>query len=224
MIISVKKSPNTLSKQKPLTLNGQTLQQVNTYKYLGVLISSDLKWSPHIAHVSLKARRILGALYHGCYSCHLNLSTAILLYKSMVRPHLEYSCHIWSPHTTRDIQALESVQNFALRVITKHWTHSYEELLSLTTLPTLEKGLYLRLQFLYKIVKILFFPHGLVTFRGPTRHNRRSSHPVPLEQPFARTNRLFLPFTPNTISSLHLDRVSAPNILSFKKELSLHLF
>ena len=157
MIISVKKSPNTLSKQKPLTLNGQTLQQVNTYKYLGVLISSDLKWSPHIAHVSLKARRILGALYHGCYSCHLNLSTAILLYKSMVRPHLEYSCHIWSPHTTRDIQALESVQNFALRVITKHWTHSYEELLSLTTLPTLEKGLYLRLQFYTRLSKFCFF-------------------------------------------------------------------
>ena len=87
------------------------IQQVNTYKYLGVLISSDLKWSPHIAHVSLKARRILGALYHGCYSCHLNLSTAILLYKSMVRPHLEYVCHIWYPHTTRDIQALESVQS-----------------------------------------------------------------------------------------------------------------
>ena len=68
----------------------------------------------------------------------------------MVRPHLEYACHIWSPHTTRDnIQALESVQKFALRVITKLWAHSYEELLSLNALPTLEKRrLFLRLQFL----------------------------------------------------------------------------
>ena len=61
-------------------------------------------------------------------------------------------------HYTRDIQALESVQKFVLRVIIKHWAHSYEELLSLSTLPTLEKRrLYLRLQFLYKIVKDLFF-------------------------------------------------------------------
>ena len=58
-----------------------------------------------------------------------NLSTAILLYKSMVHPHLEYACHIWFPHTTRNIQALESVQKFALRVITKHWAHSYCPLL-----------------------------------------------------------------------------------------------
>ena len=56
----------------------------------------------------------------------------------MVHPHLEYACHIWFPHTTRDI-ALESVQKFALRVITKLWAHSYKELLSLNTLPTLEK-------------------------------------------------------------------------------------
>ena len=147
----------------------------------------------------------------------------------MVPPRLEYACYIWSlHHTTRDMQALESVQTFALRVITKHWAHSYEELLSLTTLPTLEKRrLYLRLQFLYKIVKDLFFLNGLVTFRGPTHHNFRSFHPLSLEQPFARTNKLLFSFIPNTISvwnSLPLDVVSVPNILLFKKKLSLHLF
>ena len=134
------------------------------------------------------------------------------------------------PHTTRDnIQALESVQKFALRVITKLWAHSYEELLSLTALPTLEKRrLFLRLQFLYKIVNDLcFFPHGLVTFRDTTRHNLCSSHSLSLAQPFARTNRTLFSFIPNTISawnSLPLDVVSAPDISSFKKRLSLQLF
>ena len=31
-----------------LVLNNQTLQRVNTYKYLGLLFSQDLSWSEHI--------------------------------------------------------------------------------------------------------------------------------------------------------------------------------
>ena len=121
------------------------------------------------------------------------------------------------------------MQKFALRVITKLWPHRYEELLSFNALQTLEKRrLFLRLQFLYKIVNDLcFFPHGLVTFRDTARHNLHSSHSLSLAQPFARTNRTLFSFIPNTISawnSLPLDVASAPDISSFKKRLSLQLF
>ena len=74
---------------------------------------------------------------------------------------------------------------------------------------------------------ICFFPHGLVTFRDMTHHNLRSSHPLSLAKPFARTNRTLFSFIPNAISawnSLPLDVVSAPDISSFKKRLSLQLF
>ena len=80
----------------------------------------------------------------------------------------------------------------------------------------------------YKIVNDLcFFPHGLVTFRDTTRHNLCSSRSLSLAQHFARTNRTLFSFIPNTISawnSLPLDVVSAPDISSFKKRLSLQLF
>ena len=40
----------------PLLLDGTILSQVSSYKYLGITITSDLSWSPHISHICNKAR------------------------------------------------------------------------------------------------------------------------------------------------------------------------
>ncbi len=57
-------------------------------------------------------------LYRHFYS---NADTCTLkqLYVSYIRPHLEYACKVWDPHLRKDIEALETVQKFALRVCTK---------------------------------------------------------------------------------------------------------
>jgi len=39
------------------------LETVTTFKYLGVLMSSNLQWSPHIQDVCSKARKIISLLY-----------------------------------------------------------------------------------------------------------------------------------------------------------------
>ena len=45
-----------------MMLNDQTLEIVQ-YKYLGLLDSSNLSWTPHIRLICNKARRILGRIY-----------------------------------------------------------------------------------------------------------------------------------------------------------------
>jgi len=47
---------------------------------------------------------------------------------------------MWDLHTNGDINLnlLEGVQNFALRVCFKHYCGSYEELLSMANLPVLK--------------------------------------------------------------------------------------
>ena len=45
MLISRKR---TRLEAPPLLVNGHTLEQVECFKYLGLLLTSDLSWSPHI--------------------------------------------------------------------------------------------------------------------------------------------------------------------------------
>ena len=47
-----------------IILNGMPLEQVETFKYLGVLLSSELSWS---AHIESKARKLTGLLYRRFY-------------------------------------------------------------------------------------------------------------------------------------------------------------
>ena len=51
----------------------------------------------------------------------------LILYKSLVRPLLEYCVHAWSPHYETDITLLENVQRRATRMIREFNQLSYED-------------------------------------------------------------------------------------------------
>jgi len=55
-----------------------------------------------------KAYSILGIIKR--YFIHMDESSFILLYKSMVRPHLEYANSVWCPYKQGDIKELEKIQ------------------------------------------------------------------------------------------------------------------
>ena len=61
-----------------------------------------------------------------------------LVYKTLVRPHLEYAVQAWCPHRQKDIKKLESVQRRATRLLPRCRGLSYEDHLQLLNLPTLE--------------------------------------------------------------------------------------
>ena len=44
-------------------------------------------------------------------------SSFILLYKSMVRPHLEYANSVWCPYKQGDIKELEKIQKRATKLV-----------------------------------------------------------------------------------------------------------
>ena len=50
------------------TLEGTDLENVESIKYLGVTITSDLRWNTHVRNVCTKANRTLGILRRNLYS------------------------------------------------------------------------------------------------------------------------------------------------------------
>ena len=79
MMISRKK--NSLLPPAPLHLGGRLLECVNSYKYLGVHLSSDLSWSNHTQHVSVKAKKLIGLIYRNFYN-HIPQNMLLKLYKT----------------------------------------------------------------------------------------------------------------------------------------------
>jgi len=53
-------------------MNGQTLETVTQYPYLGVTISNDLRWNVHVDSVSAKATRVLNFLRQNISRCPPN--------------------------------------------------------------------------------------------------------------------------------------------------------
>ena len=99
-----------------LYLNGVPLERVEIFKYLGVLLRSNLGWSDHITMICSKARKLLGLLYRQFYN-HATTDTIKQLYVSLIRPHLEYAAPLWDPHLQKDVDMLENVQKFAMNLL-----------------------------------------------------------------------------------------------------------
>ena len=102
---------------------------------MGILIDEYLKFSNHIAKKVNKANQIMGLVRRTFV--HLDTYNFNLLYKSLVRPHLEYGNIIWSSFLKSDINLLENTQRRATRFIPNINKLSYHERLEKLDLPTL---------------------------------------------------------------------------------------
>jgi len=91
------------------------LECVSEEKDLGVIVSDDLKWEQQRSQTVAKANKILGLIKRN-FTDRSN-ETIIPLFKSLVRPHLEYCCPIWNPHYITDIKLAEGVQRRATKIV-----------------------------------------------------------------------------------------------------------
>ena len=80
--------------------------------------------------------KMLGLIYRTCTNESDQL-TLLTLYKSLVRPQLEYASQVWSPYTKGKIMAIERIQRRATKFVLKRdFSITYpERLVKLGLLP-----------------------------------------------------------------------------------------
>ena len=113
------------------------LQEVSEEKDLGIIVSDDLKWDKQCTAAVKQANRILGMIKRNFVD---SLKETILaLYKSLVRPHLEYCIPVWNPYLVKDVKLIEGVQRRATEMIqeSQHW--KYDDRLNYLRLMRLER-------------------------------------------------------------------------------------
>ncbi|CAB4006150.1 RNA-directed DNA polymerase from mobile element jockey [Paramuricea clavata] len=120
-----------------LTINGSPLEVVDSFKLLGITLSSDLSWNIHVSNISAKASKRLYALRilkrHG-----VPVKNLISIFCSFIRPVLEYACQVW--HSSLPLMLsdqIEHTQKRALKIVFP--LHSYAEALDKAKLKTLQE-------------------------------------------------------------------------------------
>ena len=118
--------------------NGQdiSLEWVDSIRDLGVIMDGGLRFQEEIASRTKKANAIVGIIRRTFK--HLHIDTFVPLFKSLVRPHLEYGAAVWHPHLRRNIDELEKVQRRATKQVPEVRNLPYELRLERLGLPTLE--------------------------------------------------------------------------------------
>ena len=94
-----------------------------------------LKFHEHTNLTITKANRVLGLIRKTFYCREPDMITK--LFKSLIRPILEYGNLIWGPHYVADQQAIEGVQQRATKLISSISHCPYPEKLRILNLPSL---------------------------------------------------------------------------------------
>ena len=96
-------------------LYGEPLESVTSANYLGLTITSDLKWNQPVSNICQKANNTLAFLRRNLRIQSTQLKTTA--YQTLVRPLLEYGCTIWDPYTENNINCIEMVQRRAAQYV-----------------------------------------------------------------------------------------------------------
>ena len=99
------------------TMGDTVLNATVKEKDLGLTISADMKVSEQCGIAAAKGNQILGLIRRNIVYKEKEL--IIPLYKTIVRPHLEYCIQAWRPYRKKDIDILERVQRRATKIIKK---------------------------------------------------------------------------------------------------------
>ena len=106
----------------------------------------------HIQEKINKAYSVIGLIKRNFI--HMDSRTFIMLYKAMVRPHVEYATLVWSPYKKGDIEAVEKVQKRATKI----------KIINVTQKVTIQR--------MFITIKFTYFEIQTITWRHDKRYTK----------------------------------------------------
>ena len=91
-------------------MDGFALEEKTSFKILGLTFSSKLDWGSYIVSIAKTASKKIGALI--CSMKFLSPEVALYLYKSTIRPCMEYCCHVWAGAPSCYLELLDNLQKW----------------------------------------------------------------------------------------------------------------
>ena len=167
----------------PILMNDVELEEKSCLdRLIGLKLTSDLKWNAYIVEVAKNVSKMIGSFYRS--KKYLTPESILYLYKSQIRPKMEYCCHIWAGYSSTSLSILDRLQRRIKGLIG-------DELFStLHTLSHRRDVASLTLFYRYFYGKCSDELHSLVpplwNFGRRTRF-AFNSHPFFLRIPFSRT-------------------------------------
>jgi hypothetical protein len=113
-----------------LLIHSKPIERVDTFKLLGVIISSDLSWGPHISYLLGKISKRYYIIFQ-LARIGIPQHEIVLIYCTIIRSVLEYACPVWHAGlTSAQAEDLERVQKRCLRIIYPELSYSDALLIS----------------------------------------------------------------------------------------------
>ena len=102
-----------------LTLHGQPITAVTSYKYLGLIFDSSVTWKPHITSLRKSCIKTLNLLkYLTSKKWGADRVSLLRLFIMLIKPKLEYGIEAFSSASPTLMSSLEPIQNTAIRIST----------------------------------------------------------------------------------------------------------
>ena len=97
-------------------IDNMLLERQNDTKFLGVILSSDLKWNKHVDTVVNKITKTIGIISKVRH--FLPISITRTLYLTLVEPYINYCNLVWAlPHSTVSLDKIYKIQKRYCRII-----------------------------------------------------------------------------------------------------------
>ena len=96
-------------------MDGSVLEEKSFFKMLGLTFSSKLDWGSYIISIAKTASKKIGALIRSME--FVSPEVALYLYKSTIRPCMEYCCHILAGAPSCYLDLLDKLQKRICRTV-----------------------------------------------------------------------------------------------------------